>query len=198
MRASVRQRSGFWLAAMLAALACASSARVAAAQELELPVPRAIIYPGDVLSDDKLEQRAFVARTVARSTIHEARDGLVGKFAKRTLLPGQPIPINAVRDPWLVTQGKTAMVVFEWGGADSPPGMTIWNPFAQDTSYMEPSSASFMVNFRVADLDGLLGALRAEGCNVVDKTESSEQGKFGWVIDPEGNKVELWEPPAGQ
>ena len=88
--------------------------------------------------------------------------------------------------------------MFEWGGADSPPGMTIWNPFAQDTSYMEPSSASFMVNFRVADLDGLLGALRAEGCNVVDKTESSEQGKFGWVIDPEGNKVELWEPPAGQ
>jgi len=116
MRASLRQRSGFWLAAMLAALACASSARVAAAQELELPVPRAIIYPGDVLSDDKLEQRAFVARTVARSTIHEARDGLVGKFAKRTLLPGQPIPINAVRDPWLATQGKTAMVVFEWGG----------------------------------------------------------------------------------
>ena len=89
-------------------------------------------------------------------------------------------------------------VVFEWGGADSPPGKTVWNPFAQDTSYMEPSSASFMVNFRVADLDGLLGALRAEGCNVVDKTESSEQGKFGWVIDPEGNKVELWEPPAGQ
>jgi len=88
--------------------------------------------------------------------------------------------------------------VFEWGGADSPPGKTVWNPFAQDTSYMEPSSASFMVNFRVADLDGLLGALRAEGCNVVDKTESSEQGKFGWVIDPEGNKVELWQPPGGQ
>jgi predicted enzyme related to lactoylglutathione lyase len=55
-----------------------------------------------------------------------------------------------------------------------------------------------MINFRVADLDGLLAALRAEGCNVVDKTDSSEQGKFGWVIDPEGNKVELWQPPAGQ
>jgi predicted enzyme related to lactoylglutathione lyase len=55
-----------------------------------------------------------------------------------------------------------------------------------------------MINFRVADLDELLAALRAEGCNVVDKTESSEQGKFGWVIDPEGNKVELWQPPAGQ
>ena len=76
--------------------------------------------------------------------------------------------------------------------------MTLWSAFAQDTSYMAPSNASFMVNFRVADLDGLLAALRLEGCNVVDKTESSEQGKFGWVIDPEGNKVELWEPPAGQ
>jgi len=88
--------------------------------------------------------------------------------------------------------------VFQWGGADSPPGMTIWSPFAQDTKYMEPSSASFMVNFRVADLDTLLVTLRNEGCNVVEKTETSEHGKFGWVIDPEGNKIELWEPPAGQ
>lgn len=88
--------------------------------------------------------------------------------------------------------------VFQWGGADSLPGMTIWSPFAHDTKYMEPSLASFMINFRVADQDSLLAALRAEGCNVVDKTESSEQGKFGWVIDPENNKVELWQPPAGQ
>ena len=63
---------------------------------------------------------------------------------------------------------------------------------------MEPGRASFMVNFRVADLDALLAALRSEGCNVIDKTDTSEQGKFGWVIDPDGNKVELWEPPAGQ
>lgn len=54
-----------------------------------------------------------------------------------------------------------------------------------------------MINFRVADLHALLDALRREGCNVMDRTEESEQGKFGWVIDPEGNKVELWEPPAG-
>lgn len=88
--------------------------------------------------------------------------------------------------------------VFQWGGADSAPGMTLWSPFAQDTDYMAPSAASFMVNFRVADLDALLAALRTEGCNVVDKTDTSEQGKFGWVIDPEGNKVELWQPPAGE
>lgn len=89
-------------------------------------------------------------------------------------------------------------VIFNWGGGGSEPGMTIWSPFAADTTYMAPSTASFMINFRVADLDALLSALRTEVCNVLDKTDMSEQGKFGWVLDPEGNKIELWEPPAGQ
>ena len=88
--------------------------------------------------------------------------------------------------------------IFQWGGPESSSGMTIWSPFAQDTNKMEPSSASFMINFRVADLDALLAALRTEDCNVLDKTESSDFGKFGWVIDPDGNKIELWEPPADQ
>ena len=88
--------------------------------------------------------------------------------------------------------------IFQWGGAESPPGMTIWSLFPQNTKKMDPSSASFMINFRVADLDALLAALRAEGCNVIEKTENSDFGKFGWVMDPEGNKIELWEPPAGQ
>lgn len=86
--------------------------------------------------------------------------------------------------------------LFHWGGDGSEPGMTIWSPFAADTDYMAPSTAPFMINFRVADLDALLAALEAEGCNVVDRTETSGHGKFGWVIDPEGNKVELWQPPA--
>jgi predicted enzyme related to lactoylglutathione lyase len=55
-----------------------------------------------------------------------------------------------------------------------------------------------MVNYRVDDLDALLQALRTEGCNVLEKAEDSDYGKFGWVVDPEGNKVELWEPPPGQ
>jgi predicted enzyme related to lactoylglutathione lyase len=87
--------------------------------------------------------------------------------------------------------------VFEWGGEGSEKGMTLWSAFKADTTYLEPGTASFMVNFRVADLDALLRALREEGCRVIDETQSSEQGKFGWVVDPEGNKVELWEPPAG-
>src|SRR5262245_19839101 len=116
MRSFLRQRWALWLAALLAALACASSARMASAQELELPVPKAVIYPGDVVSDDLLVPRAFIAHTVARATIFEAREALVGKVARRTLLPGQPIPISAIRDAYLVTQGKTATVVFEHGG----------------------------------------------------------------------------------
>lgn len=88
--------------------------------------------------------------------------------------------------------------IFSWGGPDSEKGMTIWSPFRNDSTTFEPGTASFMINFRVADLHALLAALRSEGCNVVDRTDESEQGKFGWVIDPEGNKIELWEPPSDQ
>ena len=67
-----------------------------------------------------------------------------------------------------------------------------------DSSTYAPSSTPFMINYRVADVDALLAALRAEGCNVMGDSEDSEYGKFGWVLDPEGNKVELWQPPPGQ
>ena len=89
---------------------------------------------------------------------------------------------------------------FRWASPDNPTGAgtTIWSPFKDETEYFAPSKASFMVNFRVADLHALLSQLRAEGCDVQDKVDESEYGKFGWVIDPEGNKIELWEPPAGQ
>ncbi len=90
-------------------------------------------------------------------------------------------------------------VAFRWAD-DNPNGVgtTTWSPFKADTDYFAPSTASFMINFRVADLTSLLEALRAEGCDVQDKVDDSEFGKFGWVLDPEGNKIELWEPPAGQ
>ena len=97
--------------------------------------------------------------------------------------------------------------VQEWGGTAFPwadeagnavKGTTVWSIGAADGDYFAPSTAPFMVNYRVADLAALLAALRAEGCNVLEKTDDSEYGKFGWVIDPEGNKVELWQPPEGQ
>lgn len=89
---------------------------------------------------------------------------------------------------------------FSWNSPDNPKGVgtTVWSPFKADSDYFAPGKAAFMVNYRVADLHALLAVLREEGCDVDDKTEESEFGKFGWVIDPEGNKVELWEPPEGQ
>jgi len=88
-----------------------------------------------------------------------------------------------------------------WGGGkfESAGGeTTVWNAFKADTESFAPSTAPFMINYRVADLYALLDALRAEGCQVLDKVDDSEYGKFGWVMDPDGNKVELWEPPAGK
>jgi predicted enzyme related to lactoylglutathione lyase len=89
---------------------------------------------------------------------------------------------------------------FDWTDADGKPvgGTTAWSIMPAEGDSFAPSAAPFMVNYRVADLRGLLAALREEGCTVLDQFDESEYGKFGWVIDPEGNKVELWEPPAGQ
>lgn len=91
-----------------------------------------------------------------------------------------------------------------WGGAafdwaDDPgaaTGTTAWMINTPDSEQFAPATSEFMVNYRVADLHALLAALREEGCTVLDKMDESEYGKFGWVLDPDGNKVELWEPPA--
>lgn len=97
--------------------------------------------------------------------------------------------------------------VQEWGGAafvwadgEGKPttGTTIWSVAQASGEAFAPSASPFMVNYRVENLDALLQALRDEGCKVLDATDDSEFGKFGWVIDPEGNKVELWQPPAGR
>ncbi len=91
-------------------------------------------------------------------------------------------------------------VAFRWASPENPSGVgtTIWSPFKHDTEYFAPSTSSFMINFRVDDLSALLAQLRSEGCEVDTKVQDSEFGKFGWVMDPEGNRVELWQPPAGQ
>ena len=90
--------------------------------------------------------------------------------------------------------------VFTWADVSGNPikGSTAWLIAAPDGDQFAPSKSPFMINYRVDDLAALLEALRAEGCNVLEKTDDSEYGKFGWVIDPEGNKVELWQPPPGQ
>ncbi len=114
------------------------------------------------------------------------------------------------RDPLVLRawyQTHLGIDVQAWGGAafswtdaegKATAGSTIWTIGDASGNAFAPGTASFMVNYRVADLHALVAALRAEGCNVLDKVDESEYGKFAWVIDPEGNKVELWEPPAGQ
>ncbi len=89
---------------------------------------------------------------------------------------------------------------FRWTDADGKPvgGTTAWTIGSLDGDQFAPSTASFMVNYRVEDLHALVKVLKEEGCSVLDNIDESEYGKFAWVMDPEGNKVELWQPPAGK
>jgi predicted enzyme related to lactoylglutathione lyase len=86
---------------------------------------------------------------------------------------------------------------FKWKRADTRGiGRTVWAPFTQGTQYFAPSDKSYMINLRVDDLDATLGELRVEGCQVLDRREDSAQGEFGYVLDPEGTLLELWQPSA--
>jgi len=84
---------------------------------------------------------------------------------------------------------------FTWREDDGSPGMTVLGLFAKDSTYFADSHANFMINYRVDDLDAMLKQLRAAGATVDDKVEEHEYGRFGWFTDPDGTRVELWEPP---
>ena len=73
-------------------------------------------------------------------------------------------------------------------------GWIAFSFFDAETKYFDPSAKEFMFNLRVENLFELLKALRDEGVHVFDETEDGDYGKFGWILDPEGNKIELWEP----
>ena len=93
-------------------------------------------------------------------------------------------------------QAEDGSILFEWRDSDNPgkKGYTVWSPFKKTTDYFQPSQKEYMINLRVENLENLLEQLKKEGANVVGEMETFEYGKFGWVIDPEGNKIELWEP----
>jgi predicted enzyme related to lactoylglutathione lyase len=90
--------------------------------------------------------------------------------------------------------------VFQWNSDSNPSGIgtTVWSVFEPDSKNFGPGQSQFMINFRVDNVNALLARLRADGCDVSGDAEDSEYGKFGWVTDPEGNRVELWEPPEGR
>lgn len=83
---------------------------------------------------------------------------------------------------------------FWWKDKNGKDASTQWSPFAADTGYFNPSQKQFMQNFRVANLDSLLAKLTTEGITILGEPEAYDYGKFAWILDPEGNKIELWEP----
>ncbi|RYU93148.1 VOC family protein [Emticicia agri] len=87
--------------------------------------------------------------------------------------------------------------VFEWRRKDNPDDVTYtaWSVFKKETKYLDPSKKDFMVNYQVENLLDLMAALKEEGVTIVGDMEESEFGKFAWILDPEGNKIELWEAP---
>ena len=83
---------------------------------------------------------------------------------------------------------------FWWKDKDGNDCSTQWSPFKEDTTHFEPSKKEFMMNYRVENLEELLKTLKAEGVTVMDEIQIADEGKFGWIMDVEGNKIELWEP----
>ena len=93
-----------------------------------------------------------------------------------------------------------------WGGAvlrwpddkAEDKGLTVWSVAASDSKWFSPSESSFMINYRVDDLEELLAQLRRDGVEIVKGPESDDNGRFAWIMDPDGNKVELWQPMVAE
>jgi len=83
---------------------------------------------------------------------------------------------------------------FWWKDKKGNDCSTQWSPMNEDTDYYEPSKKQFMVNYRVENLEELLAELKKEGVEIVGEMQTFDYGKFGWIMDPDGNKIELWEP----
>lgn len=86
--------------------------------------------------------------------------------------------------------------LFEWKTLDGQRGVTQWSVMSAQSDYFAPSASTFMVNYRVSDLNVLVTRLRGEGVKILDEVEVTSYGNFVHILDPDGNKVELWEPPA--
>jgi predicted enzyme related to lactoylglutathione lyase len=91
--------------------------------------------------------------------------------------------------------------ITDWGGAMFPPiprGYSVWGPFAEDTTYFEPSTHNFMINLMVDDLEAMLAKVTEEGVPILDRQTMENIGNFAWIMDPAGMKVELWEPTKAE
>lgn len=101
-------------------------------------------------------------------------------------------------------QKHLGMPLESWGGAmlkwpedrSGDDGVTVWHVAEPNTKWFAPSNASFMINYRVDDMTGLLANLRAAGIEIIKGPDTDDNGTFAWIVDPDGNKVELWQPKA--
>jgi predicted enzyme related to lactoylglutathione lyase len=107
---------------------------------------------------------------------------------------------NAALAAWY--QKHLGLSLESWGGAilkwpddkAEDKGLTVWSVAGKDSKWFSPSDSSFMINYRVDNLDEMIAQLRADGIEIIQGPDSAENGKFAWIMDPDGNKVELWEP----
>ena len=118
--------------------------------------------------------------------------GLGGVFFKSA----DPEKLGAWYKQWLDVPVEHPHGACLWHRNLPPGAMSVWSPFKQDTEYFAPSDQAFMVNLIVDDVEGCLKRVAEGGATVMPDREDGEFGKFGWFLDPEGNKVELWCPPA--
>tara|TARA_R110001583_G_scaffold103863_3_gene251160 strand:+ start:50337 stop:51686 length:1350 start_codon:yes stop_codon:yes gene_type:complete len=139
---------------------------------------------------DKVELQFFTENTINKKPELKRVTGIGGLFFK-TKNPSElkewyknHLGFNV--DDWGCT--------FWWKDEKGKPASTQWSPFKNDSTYFSPSTKDYMFNYRVHNLEELLMKLKAEGVEIVGKIEEYEYGKFGWVLDPDGNKIELWEP----
>lgn len=118
--------------------------------------------------------------------------GLGGVFFKST----NPAALKQWYKDHLEIDSGEHGAMFNWRHHDDPnkEGNTVWSVFPDDTTYFKPASREFMFNYRVEDLKELLQVLKKEGVEIVGEIEEYPYGKFGWIMDPDGNKIELWEP----
>ncbi|TCZ73077.1 VOC family protein [Flaviaesturariibacter aridisoli] len=121
--------------------------------------------------------------------------GLGGVFFKAK----DPAALQAWYEQHLGLKKSPFGVLFGWRPFDKPgeKACTLWTPFKESTDYFGSGDQSFMINYRVENLEALLAELQAAGVTMAGEMQTYDYGKFGWIIDPEGRKIELWEPIGG-